>query len=69
MRIDDGVGDHELEQLRRSLAMLPVGAQALSREEALLVLGRLREVTGRLRRLEAGLRELLQGGTGGGPAG
>ena len=51
--------DHEIEQLRRSLAMLPAGAGALSREEAIAVLGRLRDVTGRLRRMEAGLRALL----------
>lgn len=51
--------DHEIEHLRRSLAMLPAGADALTREQAIAVLARLRDVTTRLRRIEAGLRELL----------
>jgi hypothetical protein len=50
--------DHEIEQLRRSLAMLPAGADALKREEAMALLGRLRDVTARLRRVEDGLRAL-----------
>lgn len=50
--------DHEIEQLRRSLAMLPAGADALKREEAMALLGRLRDVTARLRRIEDGLRAL-----------
>ena len=51
--------DHEVEHLRRSLAMLPAGAEGLSREDAIAVLSRLRDVTARLRRLETGLRSLL----------
>jgi len=51
--------DHEIEQLRRSLAMLPAGSDALTREEAMALLGRLRDVTARLRRVEDGLRALL----------
>lgn len=51
--------DHEIEHLRRSLAMLPAGADALKREEAMALLGRLRDVTARLRRVEDGLRDLL----------
>lgn len=52
--------DHEIEHLRRSLAMLPAGADALKREDAMALLGRLRDVTARLRRVEAGLRALLE---------
>ncbi len=52
--------EHEIEQLRRSLAMLPAGADALKREEAMAVLGRLRDATARLRHLEDGLRSLLR---------
>lgn len=51
--------DHEIEHLRRSLAMLPAGSDALKREEAMALLGRLRDLTARLRRVEAGLRSLL----------
>jgi hypothetical protein len=51
--------EHEIEQIRRSLAMLPAGSEALQREEAIALLGRLRDVTARLRRVEDGLRSLL----------
>ncbi len=51
--------DHEIERLRRSLAMLPAGSDALKREEAMALLGRLRDVMARLRRVEEGLRSLL----------
>ncbi|MEZ5245009.1 MAG: hypothetical protein R2707_07940 [Acidimicrobiales bacterium] len=51
--------DHEIEHLRRSIAMLPAGSDALKREEAMALLGRLRDVTARLRRVEDGLRALL----------
>jgi hypothetical protein len=51
--------DHEIEHLRRSLAMLPAGSDALKREDAMALLGRLRDVTARLRRVEDGLRALL----------
>ncbi len=51
--------EHEIEHLRRSLAMLPAGSDALKREEAMALLSRLREVTARLRRVEEGLRSLL----------
>lgn len=51
--------DHEIEHLRRSLAMLPAGSDALKREEAMALLTRLRDVTARLRRVEDGLRALL----------
>jgi len=59
VRIHSDSGDHEIEQLRRSLAMLPAGSDALKREEALFVMARLRDVTTRLRRLETGLQALL----------
>ncbi|MBT5138411.1 MAG: hypothetical protein HOH36_10250 [Acidimicrobiaceae bacterium] len=51
--------DYEIERFRRSLAMLPTGAEALKREEAMALLSRLRDVTARLRRVEEGLRQLL----------
>jgi hypothetical protein len=51
--------DHEIEHLRRSLAMLPAGSEALKREDAMALLGRLRDVTARLRRVEEGLRALV----------
>ena len=47
----DFSGDHEIEHFRRSLAMLPAGADALKREEAMVLLGRLRDATARLRRV------------------
>ena len=53
-------GDHEIEHFRRSLAMLPAGADALKREEAMALLGRLRDATARLRRVESSLEELLR---------
>jgi hypothetical protein len=56
--------DHDIEQTRRSLAMLPAGSDALKREEAMALLGRLRDVTSRLRRVEDGLRELLADDSG-----
>ena len=59
-------GDHEIEHFRRSLATLPAGADALKREEAMALLGRLRDATARLRRVEAGLQELLDAELGGG---
>ncbi len=52
--------DHEIEHFRRSLAMLPAGADALTREEAMDLLGRLRDTTARLRRIEAGLQEMIE---------
>ncbi len=51
--------EHEIEQLRRSVAMLPPGQHALDREVALDVLQRLQVVSRRVHRLEGGLRSLL----------
>jgi hypothetical protein len=64
----DFSSDHEIEHFRRSLAMLPAGADALKREEAMVLLGRLRDATARLRRVEAGLQELLDAELGDGAA-
>jgi hypothetical protein len=51
---------HELEDLRRSLAMLPVGAAALTREEAMRLLGELQDLQERLSGLRDGLQRLVQ---------
>jgi len=42
---------YEIENLRRSLAMLPPGTKALDREDAMKLLGELHEVETRLRNL------------------
>jgi hypothetical protein len=42
---------HELEDLRRSLAMLPPGSAGLGREEAMALASELQESITRLRRL------------------
>ncbi len=49
----------EIEQLRRSIAMLQPGAMAMKREDAVRLLGELGEVKGWLDRLCNGLRALL----------
>ncbi len=51
---------HELEIMRRSIAMLTPGSKVLSREEALTLLEELSEVRRRLDRLTLGLRRLVQ---------
>jgi hypothetical protein len=62
------VEPHELERLRRSLAMLPPQAVAssLKREEAMRLITELVDVQGRLERLRAELRRLIDevGGSG-----
>jgi hypothetical protein len=50
----------EVEQMRRSIAMLSPGAAALAREDALTLLHELGEVQGRLNRLRAELRRLAE---------
>jgi hypothetical protein len=52
---------HDLERVRRSLAMLPPGAKdtVLSREEAMAMVAELAEVKSRLERLRDGLRNVL----------
>jgi len=49
---------HELENLRRSIAMLTPGAKALTREEALLLFQELGDVRTRLDHLRRALRQL-----------
>jgi hypothetical protein len=53
---------HDLERLRRSLAMLSpsVKATVLSREEAMALVAELADVKARLERVRAGLRALLE---------
>ena len=50
---------HEIEQVRRSVAMLSPGEQAMDRETALTVLHQLQAVSARVRHLEDGIRQLL----------
>jgi hypothetical protein len=51
--------NEEIEQLRRSIAVLQPGALAMTREDASQLLRDLGEVQGRLDRLRDGLRALL----------
>jgi len=50
---------HELEDLRRSLAMLPPGSNGLCREEAMALCSELQEQITRLRRLRDRLAAVL----------
>jgi hypothetical protein len=55
------VQPHELENLRRSLAMLNPGATAsLSREEAMRLVTDVADLRARLERLRVGLRQLVE---------
>jgi len=56
---------YELENWRRSIAMLPPGSPGLDREEAMRLLAELRDLEMRMRRLRDGLRGLLQADEGG----
>jgi hypothetical protein len=49
----------ELEQLRRSIAMLQPGAMAMKREDAMRLLRQVDAIEERLERLRGGLRSLL----------
>jgi hypothetical protein len=53
---------HDLERVRRSLAMLPPGAKdtVMSREEAMALVAELAELKGRLERIRAVLRDALR---------
>lgn len=51
---------HELESLRRSLAMANPQSWALRREEAMALLDEVQETERRLRRLREGLKQLLE---------
>jgi len=53
---------HELESMRRSIAMLNPRSSALDREEAMALLQELQDVERRLRDLRNGLRRLLDEG-------
>jgi hypothetical protein len=53
------LAQEELEQLRRSIAMLVPGSMAMRREDALHLLAELGDVQQRLDRLRRGLRTLL----------
>ena len=50
---------YELETLRRSIAMLQVGAPALNREAAMRLVDELQEFEQQLRHLRGGLQKLL----------
>jgi hypothetical protein len=50
----------ELESLRRSLAMLRPGAQALDREEALKLVRELQGLERQIRSMREGLKALLE---------
>jgi len=50
---------HELEDLRRSIAMLQPRTKVLTREEAMALIAELQEAMGRLNRLREDLNELL----------
>ena len=50
---------HELESLRRSIAMLEPRTKVLTREEAMALIADLKEAMARLQRLREGLAELL----------
>jgi hypothetical protein len=49
----------ELENLRRSITMLRVGAPALDREAAMALLRELQSLEGQIRRLRDGMQRLL----------
>jgi len=53
---------YEIENLRRSLAMLPPKTKALDREEAMNLLAELHEVESRLRNLRDALRAVFDHG-------
>jgi hypothetical protein len=52
----------QVEQLRRSIAMLQPGSLAMTREDAMRLLTELGDVQARLDRLRRGLRALLNEG-------
>lgn len=51
---------HEWESIRRSIAMLNPGDQALRREEAMGLLRELQDLESRLRRMRAGLLKVIE---------
>ena len=50
---------YELESLRRSIAMLRVGAPALDREAAMVLVRELQALESQIRRLRDGMQSLL----------
>jgi vacuolar-type H+-ATPase subunit D/Vma8 len=50
---------YELESLRRSIAMLRVGAPALDREAAMVLVRELQALESEIRRLRDGIQRLL----------
>jgi len=54
----------ELENLRRSVAMLRVGAPALDREAAMKLVRELQALESQIRRLRDGMQRLLDDGGG-----
>jgi hypothetical protein len=50
---------HELERMRRSIAMLQPKAMALSREDAMGLIAELQDLEVRLKRLKVGLQRLV----------
>ncbi|NNE72348.1 MAG: hypothetical protein HKN26_01655 [Acidimicrobiales bacterium] len=50
---------HAIERIRRSVAMLPPGQKALTREEAMTMLRQLDAAEGRLDHLQQALNDLL----------
>jgi hypothetical protein len=50
---------HELEDLRRSLAMAPIGSPGLDREQAIALLAEAQALHGRLQRLKEGITRAL----------
>ncbi len=50
---------HELEDLRRSLAMLPPGSAGLDREAAIGLLAELQDLEDRVSRLRDGIERML----------
>ena len=51
---------HELEAIRRSIAMAPPGSPALDREEAMRLLAELQDLAARLRALRDALRAVIE---------
>jgi vacuolar-type H+-ATPase subunit D/Vma8 len=52
---------HELERMRRSIAMLQPGTKALSREDAMKLIAELQDVERRMRALREALKTVFDG--------
>jgi hypothetical protein len=51
---------HELERMRRSIAMLQPGTMALSREDAMRLIAELQDLERRMRALRDALRDVIR---------